>query len=371
MKLHVNFERLWNATRRITESRERMELNLVSAWQAPKYDVVFDELRTGKNVTLEEIDVTSKLLNFKGRQILLYIPDHGTQFDAVMQGKTDAHRFHVANCETLATMRSQGRYRRYVATTDLSGLFKIVGVAAYNHRIGREGYTQLRVCQNCLKTLNYKNAVNSGVFKIAKHFNIQEFFETYASLFKIPPNQREITKQMALYTRDWVEVSRAVRAKANWCCKACKVNLKTHPELLHTHHINGVKNDNREENLVPLCIGCHRLQPNHAHLDLSHQNMMLLNRLRQEQGLFVQLSWNDVIRFADPALQGALALCRRDGWSVPQVEYSYDSRYFDIAWPHSKIAIDLSAQVKTEFDGWMIYSLGDFLDEFKIRQYGF
>lgn len=371
MKLHVNYESLWKAARRITDARERLELNLTSGWQAPKYDVVVDELRVGKDVSLEEIDVTSKLLNFKGRHVLLYIADHGSQFEGVMRGTKEAHRFHVANCETLTLMRKQGRYQRYVATTDLSGLFKIVGVAENNHKIGREGYITLRVCQNCLKTLNYKNARNGGVFKIAKTFNVREFFETYASLFKVPPNQREITMQMALYTRDWAEVSRSVRAKADWCCQACKVNLKNHPELLHTHHVNGVKNDNRTENLVALCIGCHRQQPNHAHLDLSHKNMMLLNRLRREQGLLGHLSWDDVMRFADPSLQGALALCRRDGWSVPQVEYLYDSRHFDIAWPHSKIAIDLTAQVKTEKAGWTIYSLGDFLDEFKLKQYGF
>lgn len=365
MKIHVNFDGLWSATRRITEARERMELNLVSAWKAPKYDVVVDELRTGKEVTLKEIDVTSKLLTFKGRHVLLYIADQGTKFDGIMQGQNEACRFHVANCETLATMKKLGRYRRYVATTDLSGLFKIVGVAAYNPKIGREGYAKLRVCQNCLKALNYKNARNSDAFKIAKNFNIQEFFETYASLFKVPLNQREITKQMALYTKDWTDVSRAVRAKANWCCKACKVNLEKHPELLHTHHINGVKNDNREENLVPLCIGCHRLQPNHAHLDLSHKNMIVLNQLRKEQGLLIHLSWDDVIRFADPALQGVLALCRRAGWSAPQVECSYKYKHFDIAWPHNKIAIDLTAQVKTKFEAWTIYSLGDFLDEFK------
>jgi hypothetical protein len=37
-------------------------------------------------------------------------------------------------------------------------------------------------------------------------------------------------------------------------------------DLLHVHHINGVKSDNSEMNLRVLCQYCHGEQPNHEHM---------------------------------------------------------------------------------------------------------
>ncbi len=68
------------------------------------------------------------------------------------------------------------------------------------------------------------------------------------------------------YTADWPAVSWAVRREARWRCQACGVNLRGARHLLHTHHKNRNKQDNRPVNLIALCVICHCAQPKHGRL---------------------------------------------------------------------------------------------------------
>lgn len=68
------------------------------------------------------------------------------------------------------------------------------------------------------------------------------------------------------YTADWPSVSWAVRREARWRCQACGVNLRGARHLLHTHHKNRNKQDNRPVNLIALCVICHCSQPRHGRL---------------------------------------------------------------------------------------------------------
>lgn len=364
MQLRVKFESLWNAVNRISAIRASLKVEIKSSWEDPEYERVASELRKGKEVTLDEIGVAGKLLNYQGQHVLLYIADHGSDVEKVIRGEKPGRRFHVADCSTLMDMKRSGRYSRYVATTNISGLFHIVGVAARNRKQAVEGNVRLTVCQNCLKVLNYKNAMNSNTRVLARDFDAKEFFETYSSLFTVTPLSPDAIRDMALYTKDWNEVSRRVREQANWRCESCGVDLSGHRELLHVHHLNGVKNDNRNVNLVPLCIGCHRQEPNHGHLQLSHISMVLLNKLRRDQHILRSSSWEDAIRFADPALVGGLQLCRKARWPVPEIGYVKAGRSFDAAWPTECKAVDLSLKQTEAVAGWTIYSLGDLLDLF-------
>ncbi len=68
------------------------------------------------------------------------------------------------------------------------------------------------------------------------------------------------------YDRNWDYISRAYRACKGWCCESCGVDLSDHHEILHTHHINGVKYDISFNNLKALCVLCHSEQHNHEHI---------------------------------------------------------------------------------------------------------
>lgn len=81
----------------------------------------------------------------------------------------------------------------------------------------------------------------------------------------------------------WSEISTRIREKANWTCDDCGVVLKDFPAHLHVHHRNGVKSDNRDGNLRPLCALCHAEQPSHLHMKVQPQVADQIKALRVEQ----------------------------------------------------------------------------------------
>jgi len=74
---------------------------------------------------------------------------------------------------------------------------------------------------------------------------------------------------MSNYPKNWIELSTAIKEASGWCCQRCskqclrpgeKHNLSVSERksvTLQVHHWNRDPNDNRPENLVCLCSGCH------------------------------------------------------------------------------------------------------------------
>ncbi|MDM3845972.1 MAG: HNH endonuclease signature motif containing protein [Aphanizomenon gracile PMC638.10] len=69
------------------------------------------------------------------------------------------------------------------------------------------------------------------------------------------------------YPKEWKQLSKSIKEKANWRCQKCdRVCLRpgekphtTKPRAydLQVHHWNRDPSDNRPENLVALCPKCH------------------------------------------------------------------------------------------------------------------
>ena len=103
------------------------------------------ELESGKEISLADLDPSSHLISLQGRQVLLYIRDHSTKFDAAVQNPLSGNRFHIAWCQKLEEMKQRNRFERYHVTNRLDGLFTIED-SGYRTGLSRTHDSELKVC---------------------------------------------------------------------------------------------------------------------------------------------------------------------------------------------------------------------------------
>jgi hypothetical protein len=328
----------------------------------------------GLDVPLEDVEPTGGLLSYAGRQVVLYIPDQGRKIDeALLDGFNNGKKVHVADCKVLDDMRKKNRFERYRAVANTSGLFEVFGTS---YRTGQqvEGTANLRACIVCLKHLNYKGYVTERgkQTEILKSFNLEEFFLSYSTLFRTLPSA--IRQKQGGYPPNWSEISQALRERRNWRCESCKLDLAGNRHLLDTHHANGNKADNEDDNLKALCKDCHRKQPMHSHMGISSADMVTIQSLRHEQGVLGGGgTWEDCLELVDTSFDGLLRLYQKDNRPIPEVGYDIlDSRgavciQAEVAWPNEKFAVVMDNEEKllVEAGGWRCQTLSEALRGFR------
>ncbi|OYQ81825.1 hypothetical protein B9T19_03955 [Ignatzschineria sp. F8392] len=350
MKIVVDFSQL----KKLANIIGKQDVNFTLESVDTLFEPIDIDLGEGISISANEVEVTGGLLSYKGRQILLYIKDHsyGNIYERALIDGKNGNKFHVANCKTLEQMMSRKRYQRYIATANLSGSFTI----GANGK--PDAQARLYVCQNCLTLLNYQQSRLDSAKKksVAENFSLTEFFATYSSFFKFMPHYNEKVK--VGYSDDWPQISKTIRELHRYTCQKCKVNLFEKKNLCHVHHINGVKSDNSVNNLEVLCADCHRREHDGL-LYVKHSDMKTITRLRKEQGIISSnLSWDQVLKFADPALIGELGILRKNGMEAPTLGIEEDGKYLDIAWPNKKRAIALE---QVNLSQWHVDQPGDHL----------
>ncbi|MDB2644944.1 hypothetical protein N9Y37_10870 [Luminiphilus sp.] len=276
MRLSPSFEELHAVANLVSDQTFSFSMEYVPN----EFDPIEIRLKEGIDIeSFDEIDWSGEVASYKGHQVLFYIADQGWDIDEVIENPERGKKYHMSWCTTLNEMKKKGRIERYVATSDLSGRFKVFGNSEEegSERHARAG---LKVCRNCLSNINYKGYKRNKV-KVFQDFNIPEFFEHYSSHFEHKPNlEIDPTKG---YTDDWDDISIKLRERASWKCQDCSVDLSKDRALLHAHHINGVKSDNRSENLQAVCVECHSKKPDHRHMILTLHNRQRLAQLRQRR----------------------------------------------------------------------------------------
>jgi len=319
------------------------------------------ELHKGKEIRLDDLDQTTGLLSVRGRQVVLYIKDHTHRFDAALEDGQRGNRFHIAHCQTLEEMKRKNRYQRYVATNRLDGLFPIEEASGWGSE-SRTGEARLRVCKYCLQRLNYKNSADySARQKNFETFSFTEFFSHYSTCFKYMPTALDEAASVG-YTPDWPELSRQIRQTASYICNQCGIDLSKHKQLCDVHHVNGVKSDNRRENLRVLCKDCHRKQPMHSGIFISSSDMAIIQKLRLEQKRLTISGWDSAFALSDTAIHGDLDILKKRGLTPPVIGYDVQNEKGEVfvtleaAWPDRKIAINVEP---VDVPGWKVHLVGE------------
>ena len=214
----------------------------------------------------EHIDPIDQTFVFKGQKVILYIKQQ--KYNSAYFTKP-SYKYHLCYCKTLHEMEAKGRFKtRYVVTQKTDGKFLIDVIDIFSGRyLHEDKLYEMDVCKNCLNALSnkYPKETLFGYYS----FELSEFIKKYNTTHLKRPLYTPTTIPRNEYSEDWKFLSKNLREEAEYICSKCNRNFVNNKELLHVHHRDGLKWNNRIDNLAVLCIHCHAEEPGHNKLKFS------------------------------------------------------------------------------------------------------
>lgn len=241
---------------------------------APSTDVLtIEEIERlaseGIEIPLDDVRVLNDGTHFyKGRRVIVYIRDV-----AEYGARISMPKYHLAMCDTLNKMIEEGRYKkRYVVATRDDGKFSIQKIRGEASVKSEE---PLAVCQQCLDELKYRSfSLRMGSVQRAtavRDFSLTDFFGEFGrTCVWAVPKYDAVHAPANIYSPQFYRIAKALKQKRGYRCEQvkCTIDLsdRENQKFLHAHHIDADKSDSHPSNIKLLCIRCHALEFQHAHV---------------------------------------------------------------------------------------------------------
>ena len=175
------------------------------------------------------------------------------------------YKYHIYQCTTISQMFNSGRKHRYKINNRDDGTFFYTFTNFRGEILETRENQKLNICKNCLKKFLQINFASD--YDVA-NFKLKKFYQQESSFFDFDTSTMEKGEyaRANVYTRNWTKISNQIKTKHDYTCQECgfKPHNSYQKKFIHTHHQNGDKQNNSEDNLKVLCIKCH------AEVDIYH-----------------------------------------------------------------------------------------------------
>jgi len=351
MKLNVDLELLNNAVKKM--GAPLVEFNANTSFE--HLDILGTTM--GREIDIKDIEInleSGSLFEFKGRQVLLFIPNQFNELNLILENATKGNRFHIADCSTLIQMKETNRYNKYAVTNNLSGKFTIYHRSNTNEKVE----SKLYVCKNCLEKLNYKNYKDESTRnrnQIFSDFKINEFFETYSTFFNYLPN---IKNNEEILNRN----PSTIIKKKNYVCETCNTDFKNNSKL--------IVNDNKKR---VICVDCYRKVKDHKTTFITNPELKEIYKERTKQNKSIIQNWDDVYKYTDISIHGYIHRLKRSYKPPTYIGYilpTNENIILDMVWITEKkksALVTKKTEEHNKLTDWNIVTLGEAMEKLKQR----